>query len=149
MLHAASDPDLDALVTWSSVSNFDRWDEERKAEWREAGRTYVLNSRTGQQMPLDVGLLEDLEQNRESLDVETAAGRVGVPWLIVHGREDRSVDEEEARSLARAHPAARLHLVDGAGHTFEVGHPFEGPSPELEEATEESRRHFERHLGSE
>lgn len=140
---------VEALVTWSAVATFDRWDRETKEEWREDGVVYVLNSRTGQQMPLEVSLLEDFEAHQERLDIEAAAARVEAPWLIVHGRSDLSVDEEDARRLARASGDARLLLVEGVGHTFEVGHPFEEPSPELLQAMEATRSHFHAHLDPE
>ncbi len=146
ILHAAADPRVRALVTWSAVSTFDRWKEATRAEWREAGRIYALNQRTGQQMPLDVGLLDDLEVNRARLDVAEAAGRVEVPWLVLHGESDRTVDLAEAEALARAARAGRLHVIAGAGHTFEVGHPFTAPSPALDEAIQASVGHFSRHL---
>jgi uncharacterized protein len=147
VLHTATHADVDALATWAAVSTFDRWAEDTVREWRERGRVYVLNTRTGQQLPLDVTLLEDFEANRERFDVARAARRVGVPWLIVHGAEDLTVDPEESRTLAREAPAARLLLVEGAGHTFEARHPMEGdPPPQLEEAVAATLRHFARHL---
>lgn len=146
VLAADRSPDVEALVTWASVADFDRWNEATKEEWREAGRLHVLNGRTGQQMPLDVTLLEDFEANRDALDVTAAAARVEAAWLIVHGEADPAVRAADARALARANPAARLLLVEGAGHTFEVGHPFEGPSPEFRDVLERTRAHFRRHL---
>lgn len=146
IVHTASDPRVRALVTWSAVSTFDRWSEATRAEWRARGRIYALNTRTGQQMPLDVGLLEDLEARREALDVEAAASRVSVPWLIVHGEEDHTVELAEARALAGAAADARLRIVEGAGHTYEVGHPFGGPSLQLDEALRATIAHFELHL---
>jgi pimeloyl-ACP methyl ester carboxylesterase len=147
VVHAASDPHVGALVTWSAVSTFDRWSEATRAEWRESGRIYVLNSRTGQQMPLDVGLLEDFEARREALDVERAAARVEAPWLIVHGERDETVELHEAKVLARSSRGARLEILADAGHTFEVGHPFGGPSPQLDHALRTTIDHFELHLG--
>ncbi len=152
---AAREREVHALVTWCAVATFDRWMHSTKREWRGKGRIFVANARTGQQMPLDVGLLEDFEANRERLDVEGAAAAVRAPWLIVHGAEDESVPVYEAERLARAasrtatggpRPGARLRIVEGAGHTFEVGHPFEAPSPELEDAVEASVDHFREHL---
>jgi pimeloyl-ACP methyl ester carboxylesterase len=146
ILHAASH-DVDALVTWAAISTFERWTEETRARWREEGRMVVLNSRTGRQLPLDVALLDDFEQNRERLDVTRRAAAVTAPWLIVHGLEDLTVPVDEARVLARAQPAAHLLLIEGAGHTFEVGHPLGArTSPQLEEAIAGAARHFERHL---
>ena len=146
ILLAGRSGDCDALATWSSVSTFDRWSEATRREWRERGRIHVLNSRTGQQMPMDVTLLDDFERNRESLDVGKAARAVEAPWLIVHGTEDLTVRPEEARALAREAPHARLLLIEGAGHTYEVGHPCRVPSRELLEAIEASERHFARWL---
>lgn len=146
VLAAAEAERVEALVTWAGVSTFDRWDEETLNEWRSAGRIHVLNARTGQQMPLDVSLLEDLEANRERLDVLAAAGRVRAPWLVLHGEEDAAVFPGEARRLAQAAPEARLHFVEGAGHTFEAVHPFAGEPPELAEALRFTRAHFLLHL---
>ncbi len=146
VLAAAEETRLAALVTWAAVSTFDRWSAETREEWRREGRLWILNQRTGQQMPLDVVLLEDFEQNRERLDVPSAAGRVTAPWLIVHGEEDLTVPPDEARALARAAPRARLTYVEGAGHTFEARHPFEGAPAQLREAMDATLAHFERHL---
>ena len=159
---AAADLQVHALVTWAAVATFDRWSDEVKEEWRREGRIHIPNARTGQQMPLDVGLLEDLERNRERLDIEAAAGRILAPWLIVHGTDDESVSVEDAYRLARASapasaPAgapssqdaeggARLELIEGAGHTFGAGHPFDGEGPHLAAALEATRTHFARAL---
>lgn len=148
VLAAAESGVVDALVTWASVATFDRWGEETKAEWRKAGRITVMNQRTGQEMSLGVTLLEDFEANRERLDIEGAAARVTAPWLILHGKEDEAVAPEDAHRLARAAPpsSARLHLVEGAGHTFGATHPFQGATRELEEVLGLTRAHFRDHL---
>jgi hypothetical protein len=49
--------------------------------------------------------------------------------------------------LVRASGKARLVLVEKSGHTFEVGHPFQGSSPQLAEAIDATTRHFAKHLG--
>ena len=146
VLGAAAEPRVRALVTWGSVAQFDRWTEETRALWRAEGRMWVLNQRTGEQMPVGVGLLEDFEANRDELDVGAAAARVTAPWLIVHGTEDITVWPGDAVTLARANPLARLHRVERAGHTFEVGHPFEGASPELREAMDRTLDHLRLHV---
>lgn len=146
ILAAAEHRGVDAIATWAAVSDFDRWSHEVKAEWRERGRITVLNSRTGQEMPLDVGLLDDFEANRERLDIVAAARRVSVPWLIVHGLDDETVDPDEGRRLAGLASSGRLVLVEGAGHTFEARHPFAGSTPQLDRALEATVEHFDRHL---
>ncbi len=147
VLAASEDPGVGALVTWAAVANLDRWTEETRNEWRASGRVYVLNGRTGQQMPLDVTLLEDYEANAERLDVTARAGAVVAPWLIVHGDDDLTVSPADAEILVGEAEKARLHRVPGAGHTFEVGHPFKGPSPQLDDAIAATVRHLRTHLG--
>ncbi len=146
ILTAGEDDRIDALATWAAVSYFDRWSDETKEDWRSSRRIHVLNSRTGQQMPLDVGLLLDYEANRERLDIRAAAARLDQPWLIVHGTRDLTVFAQEARELAAVARNGRLLLVEGAGHTFEARHPFEGSTPELDRAVSSTLSHFATHL---
>ena len=144
---ARDDMRLDALVTWAGVANFDRWSEELKDQWRSDGRIHVTNTRTGQEMPLDVTLLEDFETHRERLEIEPAASSLrDLPWLMVHGKTDTSVPVSDAERLVVANPGARLELVDGAGHGFETAHPFERSTPELDQAVALTSEHFRRHL---
>jgi pimeloyl-ACP methyl ester carboxylesterase len=146
VLVASEESRVAALVTWAAVSHFDRWTQETKVLWREEGRIWILNQRTGEQMPLDLTLLTDFEANRAQLDVPSAAARVRAPWLILHGEEDLTVWPGEATTLAAAAKTSRLHLIPAAGHTFGVGHPFAGPSPQLVDAVERTVAHFDRHL---
>jgi len=148
VLAAGEDARIEAIVTWAAVSDFDRWPEETKAEWRAEGRIFVANMRTRQHMPLDLGLLEDFENNRQRLDIGAAASRVDVPWLIVHGTDDETVDDSEARALAEAAQRGRLHLVEGAGHTFQAGHPMAASPPELDDVLLATIEHFEQAIGT-
>jgi len=146
VLAAASAPHVEALATWGAVASFDRWSADTVLEWREAGRLHVLNGRTGQQMPLDLTLLEDFELNRDRLDVVAAARRIEVPWLIVHGEDDLTVHVHDAHRLVEASRYARLVLIEEAGHTFNVGHPFEGSSEALTHALQSTARYFSERL---
>ncbi len=143
VLKAGDRRQVGALVTWSAIASVERYEREYGPTW-EAGRTvYIRNARTEQDMPLERNVLDDLRANRERLDVSAAAAAVAAPWLIVHGTEDESVPVEDARALAAASGGrAALLLVEGSGHTFGVGHPFEGPSPALERALGATAEHF-------
>ena len=135
-----------SLVTWAAVSTFQRWPAEWIEEWRRSGVVYVANARTGQDMPLDRSVWEDLETNRERFDVIAAAGRVAAPWLVVHGSKDETVSVVEARDLARAGRRAALEVVEGSGHTFEAVHPLDGVTPGLEAAVTATLNHFRHSL---
>lgn len=150
-LLAAADPrlaqEVRALVTWSAIARLDRWSAEEKERWRDEGEILVANARTGQQLPVGIGLLDDLERHGTELDPLAAAGRRTAPWLVVHGDEDESVPVAEGRRLAGAGgAAAELMVVEGAGHTFGAAHPFDHPTPQLITALNATQIWFRRHL---
>ena len=150
VLQAARDPRVRALVTWAAVAGFLRYTPEEVAEWRKAGQRDVVNARTGQVLPMGLRGLDDLETNASgSLDVLAAAGRVAVPWLIVHGTADESVPEQEAEVLERASGAPRTERrrICGAGHTFGARHPWAGSTPELDDVVARTTRFLGAALG--
>lgn len=132
VLHAASDARIKALATWAAISTVERWPASQRAAWRSAGVNEVKNVRTGQVLPLYPDVLDDIEGNAAALDIEAAAARVAVPWLIVHGTDDEAVALAEGEQLAAAAPGARFLAVEGAGHTFGAIHPWGGATPALE-----------------
>ena len=142
ILHAAHDPRVKALATWAAVSGFARWPAEDVERWRRDGKIDVVNLRTGQVLPVFLDLLRDLEKNRATLDPLHAASRLVIPWLIVHGTADESVPLDDGEALRRASRSERteLLLVEGAGHTFGVKHPWAGTTPEFDRVLEHTLR---------
>lgn len=134
ILHSVADRRVRALVTWAAISTVDRWSVAQRSAWRAAGVHQVRNARTGQILPQYTDVLDDIERHAEALDIEAAARRIAVPWLIVHGCEDEAVPVLEGKRLADAAPLAttRFLPVEGAGHTFGAAHPWGGATPELE-----------------
>jgi dienelactone hydrolase len=149
ILQGERDERVGALVTWSSVSTFvDRFTDEQIADWERQGYTEIVNSRTGQVMRLNEGLYDDTMAHKNELDVRGAAERIDVPWLVVHARDDESVDFEAAEILAGATDTAKLMEAEG-GHTFGGAHPFEGPVPEsLGTVWDRTITFFRSHLGN-
>jgi uncharacterized protein len=138
---------VDALVTWAAISSVDRWSESQVDRWRAGGSVTIPNARTGQEMPIAAGFWQDMEANRERLDILRAARAVRAPWLIVHGGADESVPVEEARTLFSVAPdGTELLVVEGAGHTFGAVHPWAGATPELAAATESTLDWLDAHL---
>jgi dienelactone hydrolase len=146
ILRAASDTRIRALVTWAAIGSVERWDEATVAAWRAAGRTDVVNTRTGEVLPLLTDVLDDIEANRERLDILAAAARVRAPWLLLHGTADAVVPPRDAERLAAAQPAAELAMLEGGDHTFGARHPWAGSTPQLDEAMRRSVAWFGRHL---
>ncbi len=140
---AAERDDVGALATWAAISTFRRWTAEQEADWDRAGVTHVPNARTGQDMPLRRTLLDDFLRNSARLDVLSAAERLRAPWLVAHGADDATVAADEAQTLAACSNRAVLEIVEGAGHTFDAGHPMGPPSPALLHVVGLTLRHFE------
>jgi len=138
LVHAAGDARVRALVTWAAVCRYLRWPEDEIERWRRDGRLDVVNSRTGQVLPVGRELLDDLEAGAGGrLDVLAAAERLRVPWLVVHGTDDETVPPDDARRLSASSLAAggraEALLVTHTGHTFGVRHPWAGSSPAFDE----------------
>ncbi len=127
ILKAGEDPRVRKLVTWSAVSDLQkRIPTNDIKEWKEKGVIHIPNARTGQDMPIKYQYYEDLVNNAERLNIEKAAKTIAIPWLIVHGAEDETVDRAEAEALQRWNEKAELLLVPETGHTFGGGHPHPG-----------------------
>jgi dienelactone hydrolase len=148
ILHAAGDPGVKALVTWSAIGSSRRWGPETMARWRREGRMDVTNTRTGQVLPLYTDALDELEGDTAGrLDIGAAAARVAAPWLMVHGEVDESVPVKEALYLReRSAGHAELLLVPHGSHTFGARHPWGGMTHELERAMDATASWFLRAL---
>ncbi len=148
ILTAARDARVTALVTWAAIADVNRWPVEVMAKWRESGRHDVVNARTGEVLPLYTDVLEDNEQNADRLDIVAAAGRITVPWLLIHGDADEAVALAEGDRLAAVvrHPASRHEWIAGGQHTFGAKHPWAGSTPELERVFAASVGWFARYL---
>ncbi|MDP9203983.1 MAG: lysophospholipase [Gemmatimonadota bacterium] len=143
---AAPDSDVSSLVTWAAISYPNRWSKEDVITWRRQGYAEVLNSRTGQTMRLDTDLLDDVEMHGQTkLNVEAAAARIKVPWLIVHGTADETVPSSEAEGLHSLSPnVSTLRLIKGANHGFDAKHPLGEAPPVLEKVVLETVKFFVR-----
>jgi pimeloyl-ACP methyl ester carboxylesterase len=142
---SAERPEVVAIATWAAIASPMRY--AALFEGVEPGAAVeITNARTGDVLPLFPDVLLDLQANRQRFDLDASLMRSRVPLLVVHGSEDSSVPVEDGRHLAAAGVDATLEIIEGAGHTFEVGHPFMGPSPELTAALSLTGDHFERHL---
>jgi pimeloyl-ACP methyl ester carboxylesterase len=148
VLHAARNPAIRALVTWSGIARARRWDDDSIARWREQGKTDIVNARTGEVLTLYMDVLEDLDRRGSELDILRAAGEIAADWLVVHAADDESVSVDEARDLCAASRggSARLLVIPEGGHTFGVRHPWSGSTPQFDAVIEATIGWFSDHL---
>ena len=109
--------------------------EDQRSAWRARGHTEIQNARTGQILPLYTDVLDDIEQNAETLDIEAAAARIRVPWLIIHGTEDESVRFQPKPKSSRRPAASRrpdCWLSSAAAIPSGQRTPWRSATPELD-----------------
>ena len=148
VLQAARDSRVRALVTWAAIASVERWSLDERTAWRAAGRSEVRNARTGQVLPLYTDVLDDIAQNAAPLDIKAAAGRITIPWLLIHGTNDEAVGFSEAELLkgASSSKTTRLLPVEGGGHTFGATHPWRSGEPQTDTVSDATIEWLASHL---
>lgn len=149
ILHAERSGAYRALVTWASVAASNRFDAESLARWREEGVLLVPNARLAKEHRMGLQWLRDVEENAAALDILAACARARTAALLIHGEADQAVPVDDLEALAAAYRPglAETLRIPKAGHTFGAVHPWQGSTPELEQAIEASLAFLKRHLG--
>lgn len=136
---AAEYSEIQCLVTWSAVADYNkRWSDQMIKDWNSNGFTEIKNSRTGQILPLDKVVYDDAKQNADRVIAINRVKELYIPSMFIAGKSDETVPFSESEKLFRASPASdkEIRLIENAGHTFEISHPFtdEEYPPEFAEA---------------
>jgi pimeloyl-ACP methyl ester carboxylesterase len=127
ILKANEDKRVKKVVTWAAVSNLESWhSREQIDQWEKAGRIFIYNSRTQQEMPLDFQLVKNFKANRNRLQVPEAVKNMSIPMLSIHGTNDPTVPMAALNQIASWNSKVQTVVINGAGHTFGGTHPFEG-----------------------
>ncbi|HEY3934511.1 MAG TPA: alpha/beta fold hydrolase [Gemmatimonadales bacterium] len=145
---AGETPRIDAVVTWAAMSTVRRYTDAQVELWRRMGTMNVVNSRTGQSLPMNYEIVEDVLANLDRFDILAAAAALARPWLLLHGDADETIPVTEARALAAVScdPRFESRYIDGAGHTFGAVHPWAGPTAATEELFDATVRFLSRYL---
>lgn len=149
LLTAYQRDDINSIALWSSVSNLDRYSERQKDVWRKKGVFEVLNQRTKQVMSLGIGLLEDLEKNKDSsLNIKKAINSIKIPIFIGHGEQDLAVKIQEAEDLYSwsNKETTEFLKVSSTGHTFDMVHPHEKSNEKFEYLLSKTLLFFKRNF---
>ena len=126
ILKAYEDKRVKKIVTWAAVADFiNRIKNNDVKDWKKNGVIYSMNARTNQQMPLYYQLYENTLVNAERLNITKAAKKLSIQFLLIHGTSDEAVSVEDAKLLYNNCVTSQVLLIEGAGHTFGVKHPFE------------------------
>lgn len=146
LIFAFDHPDwVKGVISWNGIADVDIFTEEQKQEMREKGRSHVLNARTGQQLPLDKVILDDIEANKERFNILARVKESSLPIVLIQGTEDHPRLLTGSEKLVQANPRIRWIKIEGGNHTFNAVHPLSEVPKALEEAlahTKEAIRSF-------
>lgn len=137
-----------AVVTVGAPAHTDRFPTEMRIAWRQAGYWPVIESDTGRELRMNVGFLDDFEQNVGRYDVEAALSRMNAAHLLIHGTEDDVVPFEEAERIVEqsAGHECTLLAMEGSDHHLGTANRFAGGGFTLDQAIRAAVSFFTEHL---
>lgn len=128
-------PEIRSVITLASISRIGSLTRDEERVWRKEGVRYVVNMRTGQQLPLGVGLLDDILARPAR--IEENIKKLSIPVQIIHGEKDEAVPVSAAHELFSWAKKGSLVIIPEANHVFGAKHPFMEATPQLEQVIAE------------
>lgn len=124
---AAENPAVKKLVTWSAFNDFPAtwakyYDME---EWQKKGYNYRENKLTGRPLPLSYNLYLNYLENEKRFNLKQAVSKIRIPFMVVHGIEDKEIAFEEAIEMKKWNAEIKLNLIPYADHNFGMRHGIE------------------------
>jgi len=126
-IKASEDDRITKVITLAGASDYkSRFPiGDELAYWRKEGVAYVENTRTKQQMPHFIQFYDDFMKNEARLTISSAAKKINMPHLIIHGTTDETVPFQEAEALHSWSTESELFAIENANHVFGGSHPWE------------------------
>jgi len=136
ILLAASRNEINRLILWASISRFGRISTRFKDNYLKIGYVEFKDTRTGINLKMNKVYTDDLEVNKDNFNLTAKISELSVPILLLHGTQDVTVPAKESIELyekVKMSNNTKLVLIEHAGHTFGINHPFESSNDVLEE----------------
>ena len=100
LIKASESKKIKRVITWAGVRDFKERFKIGSTEfklWEQKGVTYIENGRTKQMMPHYFQFFEDFLKNESKFNIESAVGKLRIPYLVVHGEKDTSVEPKNGK----------------------------------------------------
>ncbi|MBP1961335.1 alpha/beta hydrolase family protein [Paenibacillus aceris] len=148
LIYALDHPgQIAGVISWNGIANVDLLTEENKEEMRKTGRTYTLNGRTKQNMPLDLEILKDMERNSERFNIIGRISGAEFPIALIQGTEDGERLIRGSKQLIEQNPAIQWIRIPEGNHTFGSVHPYQGETQPLKQAISETLKTIREMIG--
>ena len=142
ILVAEKRKEIDGLILWSTISRFGRISDRLKDNYKKFGFVEFNDIRTGVKLRMNKVYADDLELNIEQYSLPETVGSLYIPVLFLHGTQDVTVPAKESIELYEKvknnNINNKLILIEHAGHTFGISHPFDTTNSALEELLTET-----------
>ena len=127
LIMASENNKISNIITWAGVSDFkSRFPSgEILQEWKSKGVFFIENARTKQKMPHYIQFYDNFKDNENRLNIKNAVNKLNIPYLIIHGSDDETVQLEEANSLHSWNADNHLFIIENANHTFNSHQPWD------------------------
>lgn len=134
IIKASEDERVRAIALWASISTFRRYTKHQIEELTKNGYIFLRVPDSVAQVKIEKIVYDDFVKNEERYDILSAISKLSIPILIVHGTADVIVPLIEAEQLKNANSKyARLILIPEANHLFNIKHPMDKASKQLDE----------------
>jgi dipeptidyl aminopeptidase/acylaminoacyl peptidase len=142
LIKASEDSRIRKVITLAGVSDYKSRFPEKQAlkAWASSGFYFVKNGRTQQQMPHAYQFYEDFIAHEDRLTISKSVKGLQIPYLIVHGAEDKSVALSEAIALHEWSQNSTFCVIPKGNHVFGSKQPWDNPQipTELEQVFEKT-----------
>jgi dipeptidyl aminopeptidase/acylaminoacyl peptidase len=148
IIKAREDGRIKAVAGWSTVAYFNRYTDGQRKRWREKGFVDLPSVNPLSIFRLSTALLDDLEQNKERLNISRAVEQLHKPLLLIHGTADLPVPIAEVKKLYDISDKTMTEFLslEGAGHMYGARHPYKKESPTMTHVLELTSLWFHKHL---
>ena len=122
---------LAGLVSAAAPADAERLSDTQKRLLKKHGAMPSPSGRTGQELQVERGWLDEIEADPPRFDPAraVAAAPAALPVLLLHGDADDTVSADDLRRLHAARPAAEAAVLPGANHVFNVANPHPEADP--------------------
>ena len=121
---------LAGLITAAAPDYACKMDDLVRDQLRTEGRLLSPSGRTGQDLYVGLGWLEEIEQDPNWFDPVRAAANINCPMFVLHGDSDDTVPHTCASRLYEAAtPNSELKIIPDANHVFNCPNPLADDTP--------------------